>query len=233
MLVNLMICQPQKARCKLPSAKTKVVIVDYQAGNLRSCSKAFEHIAGVENVRVVNQATELEGATHIVLPGQGAFGDCVKQLRKIDGMIEALEEAVKKQGKPFFGICVGMQLLADRGLEFGENKGLGWIGGDVVPMKPADEKLKIPHMGWNDLQLSDEAADHPVLKNVSAGEHAYFVHSYKFQAMNQNDVLSSVEYGGAVTAMVAKDTFIGAQFHPEKSQRLGLKMIENFLGWRP
>ncbi|MGB0843188.1 MAG: imidazole glycerol phosphate synthase subunit HisH [Alphaproteobacteria bacterium] len=213
--------------------KPKVVIVDYQAGNLRSCSKAFEHIAGKDRVRVITKAEELADATHIVLPGQGAFGDCGDQLRKIDGMVEALQDAVRVQGKPFFGICVGMQLLADDGLEFGTHKGLGWIGGTVKPIEPEDASLKIPHMGWNNLDLSEGAQNHPVMAGVQNGDHAYFVHSYKYEAKNKADVISTVEYGGDVTAIVAKDTFIGAQFHPEKSQALGLRMIENFLGWTP
>ena len=213
--------------------KPQVVIVDYQAGNLRSCSKAFEHLAGQDRVKVITTADELAGASHIVLPGQGAFGDCGDQLRKIDGMVEALDQAVRVQGKPFFGICVGMQLLADQGLEFGTHDGLGWVNGSVVPIEPNDASLKIPHMGWNNLELTEGAKTHPVMAGVQNGDHAYFVHSYKFQVANKADVISGVEYGGDVTAIVAKDTFIGAQFHPEKSQSLGLKMIENFLGWRP
>jgi glutamine amidotransferase len=171
----------------------------------------------------------LRAAERIVLPGVGAFGDCRAGLDAIPGMVEALEEAVRKDAKPFFGICVGMQLMAERGLEHGVHQGLGWLEGDVVKIEPSDASLKIPHMGWNELEVVN---GHPLLENMPA-THAYFVHSYAFAASDPSVLVARVDYGGPVTAMVAKDNMVGTQFHPEKSQALGLALIGNFLKWRP
>ena len=206
----------------------KTVIIDYGSGNLRSAAKAFEH-ASVEEVLVSNDPAALQDASHIVLPGVGAFADCKAGLEAVPGMIAALEEQVIKQKKPFLGICVGMQLMATRGLEHGETAGFNWIEGEVVEIKPAEATLKIPHMGWNALEFGKGA--HPVLQGFEAGVHAYFVHSYHFAAANSANVLAGVDYGGKVTAMVGRDNMIGTQFHPEKSQQFGLAFIENFLKW--
>ncbi len=172
-------------------------------------------------------------AEHVVLPGVGAFADCRRGLDAVPGMVEALTEAVRKQGKPFLGICVGAQLLATRGLEYETVEGLGWIPGDVAPIKPSDPELKIPHMGWNTL---DAKRAHPLLDGIRTGPdglHAYFVHSFQIYADNPDDVAATADYGGPVTAIVARDNIVGTQFHPEKSQTLGLALIANFLKWRP
>jgi glutamine amidotransferase len=213
----------------------KAVIIDYGSGNLRSAAKAFERVGADEGlplaVEVTADAAALAGASHIVLPGQGAFGDCNRGLRAVPGMIEALEQAVIGDGRPFFGICVGMQLMATRGLEHGVHQGLGWIDGEVVAMTPADPALKIPHMGWNDLHVL--APDHPVLAGVGEGAHAYFVHSFVFACADDAHLLATADYGGPVTAVVGRDNLVGTQFHPEKSQAAGLRMIANFLRWQP
>jgi glutamine amidotransferase len=213
----------------------KAVIIDYGSGNLRSAAKAFERVGADEGlplaVEVTADAAALAGASHIVLPGQGAFGDCNRGLRAVPGMIEALEQAVIGDGRPFFGICVGMQLMATRGLEHGVHQGLGWIDGEVVAMTPADPALKIPHMGWNDLHVL--APDHPVLAGVGEGAHAYFVHSFVFACADDAHLLATADYGGPVTAVVGRDNMVGTQFHPEKSQAAGLRMIANFLRWQP
>ena len=212
-----------------------VVIIDYGSGNLRSAAKAFEaaNNHGDLNFRieVTNDPDRLRKADRVVLPGVGAFADCKAGLDAIDGMHDALDEVVLKGAKPFLGICVGMQLIAERGLEHGETKGLGWIGGDVVALEPSDKSLKIPHMGWNDLNIA--AVDHPLFQGLKPGSHAYFVHSYHFVASNPNHVLATVDYGGPVTAAIGRDTIVGTQFHPEKSQATGLAFIENFLKWKP
>ncbi|MBU0725656.1 MAG: imidazole glycerol phosphate synthase subunit HisH [Alphaproteobacteria bacterium] len=217
------------------AVSTRAVIIDYGSGNLRSAAKAFERAArdnGIDaTVTVTADAAALRGASHIVLPGVGAFADCKRGLAAVPGMIEALEEQVIRGGKPFLGICVGMQLMADRGLEFETSQGLGWIPGDVVVLKPSDPALKVPHMGWNDLEI--RSGDHPVLAGISTGDHAYFVHSYQLAATHPDHVLASVDYGGPLTAMVGRDNLVGTQFHPEKSQEAGLRLIANFLGWRP
>ena len=214
-----------------------VAIVDYGSGNLHSAQKAFERAAreaGVSTpILVTNDAEKVAAAERIVLPGVGAFADCRRGLDAVPGMVEALHEAVKKRGVPFLGICVGMQLLASRGLEFETVEGLGWIPGDVKRIAPGDPTLKIPHMGWNTLDLRRA---HPLLKGVPTGPgglHAYFVHSFALNASNPDDVVATADYAGAVTAMVARENVAGVQFHPEKSQALGLKLIANFLGWRP
>jgi imidazole glycerol-phosphate synthase subunit HisH len=206
----------------------KTVIIDYGSGNLRSVAKAFEH-ASVEDVLVTNDPAELVSASHIVLPGVGAFADCKMGLQALPGMIEALNTQVIENKKPFLGICVGMQLMATLGREHGETAGFDWIAGEVVEIAPGDATLKIPHMGWNALNFDPKA--HPVLNGFEAGIHAYFVHSYYFATANADNVLASVDYGGPVTAMIGRDNIIGTQFHPEKSQQFGLAFIENFLKW--
>jgi len=214
-----------------------VVIIDYGSGNLHSAAKAFERAAGESGIssriRVTSDPEAVRAADRIVLPGVGAFADCRRGLDAVTGMVEALEESVRRKGRPFLGICVGMQLLASRGLEYVVTPGLGWIPGDVAPIVPNDETLKIPHMGWNTLHRED---DHSLLDGIETGPqglHAYFVHSYALNAERGEDVLAVTDHGGPVTAMVARDNIAGTQFHPEKSQTLGLKLIANFLGWTP
>lgn len=221
-----------------------VAIVDYGSGNLRSAAKAFEREAGDRPVLVTGQAGDLDRAGHIVLPGVGAFGDCAAGLRALPGMIEALTENVIRAGKPFLGICVGMQLMATRGLEHGTHEGLGWIDGEVVPLardlpempmavegETPPGGLKVPHMGWNELVF--DGGSHPVFAGLAPGVHTYFVHSYQFRAADPAMVLAEVDYGGPVTAAVGRDNMVGTQFHPEKSQAVGLALIANFLAWRP
>lgn len=215
----------------------KVAIVDYGSGNLRSAAKAFERAARdaglAADIMVTSEPEAVHGADRVVLPGVGAFGDCAAGLRAIPGMVDALTEAVRKEGKPFFGICVGMQLMATRGLEHGVHEGLDWIGGDVVVMRPSDPALKIPHMGWNTLT---QTRPHPLLDGIETGDsglHAYFVHSYFLDSASAADIVANTDYGGRLTAMVARDNMAGTQFHPEKSQVLGLALIGNFLKWRP
>lgn len=211
----------------------QIAIIDYGSGNLRSAAKAFERAgrdAGlVADVLVTSDPDAVRAAERIVLPGVGAFGDCRAGLDAIPGMVEALEEAVRREAKPFFGICVGMQLMAERGLEHGVHEGLGWLEGDVVKIEPSDPSLKIPHMGWNELEIVN---GHPLLEDMPA-THAYFVHSYAFAVSDPSVLVARVDYGGPVTAMVARDNMVGTQFHPEKSQALGLALIGNFLKWRP
>jgi len=212
----------------------KVVIIDYGSGNLRSAAKAFERAASEAGlsaeVLVTADPAALKSADRVVLPGVGAFGDCQAGLRAVPGLAEALSEAALKDAKPFFGICVGMQLLAEQGLEHGTYEGLGWIPGKVEALQPNDPSLKIPHMGWNAL---DMAKPHPVLDGLPQDAHAYFVHSYAFTVENADHLLATVDYGGPVTAMIGRDNLIGSQFHPEKSQLVGLKIISNFLKWNP
>ena len=213
-----------------------VAIIDYGSGNLRSAAKAFEraaHEAGLAREIVVTaNADVVAGADRVVLPGVGAFRDCREGLVARDGMLDALHAAVRTRAQPFLGICVGMQLMATRGLEHGETPGFGWISGDVVPITPSDAALKIPHMGWNELEIT--ARDHPLLSQFAGqSAHAYFVHSYQLVTENDDDVLARVEYGGAITAAVGRDNMIGTQFHPEKSQATGLALIEAFLRWAP
>jgi imidazole glycerol-phosphate synthase subunit HisH len=212
-----------------------IALVDVGSGNLRSAAKALERVAadlpGGAVVHTTSDPHLVARADRIVLPGQGAFADVAAGLARIDGLREALEQAVRVKARPYLGICVGMQLMADRGREHGDHAGLGWIGGDVVPIAPADRALKVPQMGWNDLDLLQPA--HPVLRNVVPGEHAYFVHSYKFDVQDRADLLAQVEYGGQVAAIVGRDNLVGTQFHPEKSQAVGLKLLAAFLAWRP
>ena len=213
-----------------------IAIVDYGSGNLRSAAKAFERAArgtGSGAVRVTSDPGDVAAAERIVLPGVGAFADCRRGLAALSGMVEALNEAVIEKGKPFLGICVGSQLMAERGLEKGVSEGLGWIKGDVVEISPADPALKIPHMGWNTL---DPARPHALLDGIPTGPDgldAYFVHSYHIAASDPAEVVASADYGGPVTAIVGRDNWAGTQFHPEKSQALGLALIANFLMWRP
>jgi glutamine amidotransferase len=214
-----------------------VAIIDYGSGNLHSALKAFERAAREADmgreVKVTSRPEDALAAEHIVLPGVGAFADCRRGLAAVPGMVEALEEAVRKRGRPFLGICVGAQLMATRGLEHEVVAGLDWIPGDVAPIKPRDPALKIPHMGWNTL---DVKRSHPLLEGLRTGAgglHAYFVHSYQLYADDLGDVVATADYGGPVTAVVARDNIAGTQFHPEKSQTLGLALIANFLNWRP
>lgn len=205
-----------------------VAIIDHGSGNLRSAAKAFAHAGG--DVVVTARADDVARASRIVLPGVGAFGDCRAGLMALDGMVEALEDAVLRRGVPFLGICVGMQLMASRGLEGAVQDGLGWIDGTVEAIAPDDKALKVPHMGWNNLRIHQA---HPLLAGLGAAPHMYFVHGYHLAAARNADVLATADHGGAVTAMVARGNIAGTQFHPEKSQALGLRLIENFLTWTP
>jgi imidazole glycerol-phosphate synthase subunit HisH len=215
----------------------QVAIIDYGSGNLHSAAKAFERCAregGTEAaIKVTSEPQDVLDADRLVLPGVGAFADCKEGLANIPGMIEALEETVRVKGRPFLGICVGLQLMAERGLEHGVTPGLGWIEGEVRAIEPEDAALKIPHMGWNTLDVRRE---HKLLDGVSTGEaglHAYFVHSYHLVSVRKDDLVAETDYGGPVTAMIARDNMVGTQFHPEKSQKLGLALIRNFLAWTP
>jgi len=214
-----------------------VAIIDYGSGNLHSAAKAFERAAREEGsrlaVKVTSKPEDLRQAERIVLPGVGAFADCRQGLVDIPGMIEALEEAVKARGKPFLGICVGLQLMAMRGLEHGLTPGLGWIEGEVRAIAPGDPALKIPHMGWNTLDLARKHALFEGIPTGEAGLNAYFVHSYHLVPTGAETLVATTDYGGPITAFVAKDNMAGSQFHPEKSQKLGLALITNFLKWKP
>lgn len=214
-----------------------LVLIDYGSGNLRSAAKAFERAAsdlGLETqVKISGDPDAIAGADRIVLPGVGAYGQCTTALHAIPGLVEALQEATHEKGRPFLGICVGMQLLATRGLEHGAHKGLDWIGGDVVRLEPDDASLKIPHMGWNTVTLTDGGRSHPVFGKLPDNGFAYFVHSYHYRAAEEAHVLGRTEYGGQVVALVGRDTIIGTQFHPEKSQAYGLGLLSAFLEWRP
>ena len=214
-----------------------VAIVDYGSGNLHSAAKAFERAARDSGhdqpIIVTNDPAVVASADRVVLPGVGAFADCRRGLDGVDGMVAALEEAVHHKGRPFFGICVGMQLLAERGREYEVTDGLGWIAGEVDRIVPSDPQLKIPHMGWNTLNV---ARPHKLVDGLTLGPqglHAYFVHSYALKVAERVDLVAEADYGGPVTAIVARDNIVGTQFHPEKSQRLGLALIANFLNWKP
>ena len=214
-----------------------VAIVDYGSGNLHSAAKAFERAARDSGhdqpILVTSRPDDIARADRIVLPGVGAFADCRRGLDEIPGMIDALEQRVRKDGRPFFGICVGMQLMAERGREYQVTPGLGWIAGEVDKIAPSDPDLKIPHMGWNTLDLRKA---HPLLEEIPLGPdglHAYFVHSYELKTVRPGDLVARTEYGGPLTAIVGRDNMVGTQFHPEKSQRLGLRLIANFLKWKP
>jgi len=214
-----------------------VAIVDYGSGNLHSAAKAFERAARdaglAEAIVVTSDPEQIARADRVVLPGVGAFADCRRGLDGIAGMIDALEQNVRQRGRPFFGICVGMQLMAERGREYQVTPGLGWIAGEVDRIAPSDPNLKIPHMGWNTLNMSKP---HPLLADIPLGPdglHAYFVHSYELKVAQRSDLVAQADYGGPLTAIVGRDNMVGTQFHPEKSQRLGLALIANFLKWTP
>lgn len=218
--------------------KKTIAIIDYGSGNLRSAAKAFEHVIEEKGldaaVLVTDQAEDVAKADRLVLPGQGAFGDCMNGLSFVTGMLDALQEAVIEQKKPFLGICVGMQLMATRGLEHGDHAGLDWIPAEVGPIEPSDASFKIPHMGWNNTSLSDSGRHHPVLQGITETKnHFYFVHSFMVQCRDTQHMLAFTDYGGRVTAAIGRDNMIGVQFHPEKSQDAGLKLIENFIDWTP
>lgn len=227
-------------------SKETVVIIDYGSGNLRSAQKAFEHVivnqAMDARVLVSSRPEDVRAANRIVLPGQGAFGDCMSNLQNTSGMIEALEEVVLEKGRPFLGICVGMQLLATRGLEHGVHTGLNWVPGQVVPMaeRIKDKSLKIPHMGWNALNipsLGEQDNRHFVLRSIESSgnglDHYYFVHSFMFECEYNHHILALADYGGVFAAAVGRDNIAGVQFHPEKSQEAGLRLISDFMHWRP
>mgnify|MGYP006306028029 CR=1 FL=1 len=208
-------------------------LIDYDSGNLHSAEKAFQRMAaevGAGPVVVTSDPDAVAKADRVVLPGDGAFPACRRGLRSFDGLEEALVEAVEVRALPFLGICVGMQMLATWGREYEDVQGFGWVPGEVVRIEPSDPALKVPHMGWNDLVVDRR---HPVLDGLETGDHAYFVHSYAMQVENDEDLLAHVDYGGRVTAIVAHGTVVGTQFHPEKSQRAGLRLIANFLRWAP
>lgn len=231
-------------------SKEKIVIIDYGSGNLRSAAKAFEHVI-IEHglnaeVCVSGKTEDIVTADRLILPGQGAFGDCIENLLSVEGLLEAMEQRVLKDGVPFLGICVGMQLLATRGLEHGSHAGLNWIPGQVVPLSERieDEALKIPHMGWNEVFTASyegvsaaQDNQHFVLRSTESGEadaiHYYFVHSYMFECEYSHHILGLTHYGVDFAAVVGRDNIIGVQFHPEKSQDAGLEMIANFLRWVP
>lgn len=208
-------------------------IIDYESGNLHSAEKAFQRMAAeldAGEVVVTSDADVVAKADRLVLPGDGAFPACAAELRGHKGIYDAMVEAVEVKGRPFLGICVGMQLMATIGREYEETSGLNWVGGEVVKITPKDAGLKVPHMGWNDLVI-----DHPhaILAGVESGQHVYFVHSYHFQVTNPAERIAHVDYAGDITAIIGRDTMVGMQFHPEKSQHVGLKMIGNFLSWAP
>ncbi len=214
-----------------------VAIVDYGSGNLHSAAKAFERAARESGhdqpIEVTDKPDVVAKADRVVLPGVGAFADCRHGLDAIDGMIDALEEAVRRNGRPFFGICVGMQLMAERGREYQVTPGLGWIPGEVDRIAPRDPSLKIPHMGWNTLNA---LKPHPLFDGIPTGAdglHGYFVHSYELKPSQRSDLVAQADYGGPLTAAVGRDNIVGTQFHPEKSQKLGLALIANFLKWKP
>lgn len=211
-----------------------VALIDYGSGNLRSAAKALARAANEaatgHEIVVTDQPNVAARAERIVLPGVGAFADCMNGLNGVPGMVDALKEAVLVRHVPFLGICVGMQLLARVGREFGDHAGLGWIEGEVVRMTPSDPNLKIPHMGWNNLNI---ARTHPLLSDIAPGEHAYFVHSFIIRPEKDADVLATADYGGAFAAAIGRDNVAGTQFHPEKSQATGLNLLTNFLKWRP
>jgi glutamine amidotransferase len=210
----------------------KTALIDYGSGNLASAAKALMRAANGTEAQIVTTAEPeiVRSAERIVLPGVGAFADCMRGLAAIPGMIEVLREKVLQQGAPFLGICVGMQLLATVGVEFGRHAGLGWIAGEVVKIAPDDGALKIPHMGWNELKILQP---HALLTGIENGAHAYFVHSFELKPTLPDDLIATTDYGGPLTAMVGNENIAGTQFHPEKSQATGLRLLENFLHWKP
>lgn len=213
------------------------VLVDYDSGNLHSAEKAFQRMSlevGGGDVMVSSKPEDVLRADRIVLPGDGAFPACRNALtRDRAALFEAIVETVVNKGRPFMGICVGMQMMATWGREYEDTKGFDWIGGEIAKITPSNTSLKVPHMGWNDLVLDESAAKHPVLDGIESGNHAYFVHSYSFRVADPAHRLAHVDYGGDITAVVGRDNMIGMQFHPEKSQTTGLRMISNFLSWAP
>ncbi|HEY4164156.1 MAG TPA: imidazole glycerol phosphate synthase subunit HisH [Dongiaceae bacterium] len=212
-----------------------VVVVDYGAGNLKSAVKALAAAGKTSSLEIIATADpeRVRRADRIVLPGVGAFADCKRGLEAQPGLLEALRDAVIDKARPFLGICVGMQLMATLGIEYGEHPGLDWIKGRVERLTPNDPALKIPQIGWNDLQVTQGTGMHPIFSGLPAAPHAYFVHSYHFVAARESDVLARIDYGGPVTAAVGRGNLVGVQFHPEKSQTVGLRLLENFLNWRP
>ncbi len=222
-------------------AKETLLIIDYGSGNLRSAQKSFEHVCKNNNhdlnILISDKPEDILKADRIVLPGQGAFKDCMGNLKSNTGMIDALNEAVLEKATPFLGICVGMQLMASRGMEHGVTAGLGWIEGEVIPMNITDKSLKIPHMGWNELHYlsANNTQDnrHFVLRSADSSENFYFVHSFVFQCTYNHHCLAMTEYGGLIPAVVGRDNMIGVQFHPEKSHEPGLTLLSNFLDWKP
>lgn len=208
-----------------------VALIDYGSGNLRSAEKALRRVAGERaEIVVTSDPGAVARADRVVLPGVGAFAACMAALADRDGLVEAMTEAVQGRGSPFLGVCVGMQLLATRGLEFGETPGLGWIEGDVVRMEPANPALKVPHMGWNALEV---VRGHPLLEGEPQGAHMYFTHSFALKPADRDDVVARADHGGLFVAAVARGNVAGVQFHPEKSQASGLRLLANFLEWRP
>jgi glutamine amidotransferase len=213
----------------LAAAPLHIAILDYGAGNLRSVAKAVEQVAPAgSRISLTTNAAELATASHIILPGVGAFADCMKGLQSLTGMIAALEKRVLVEGTPFLGICVGMQMLLQASHEHGTHQGLGWFEGEVLPLSPADKSLKIPQMGWNDLLLNP-ALPAPLFAGITTGEHAYFVHSYHCAMQHKQEISATVDFGGCVTAAIWRDNLHAVQFHPEKSQRMGLQLFQNFL----
>jgi glutamine amidotransferase len=210
----------------------RTALIDYGSGNLASAAKALMRAAEGTAAEIITTADPdiVRGAERIVLPGVGAFADCMRGLSAVPGMVEVLRERVLQQGAPFLGICVGMQLLATVGVEFGRHAGLGWIAGEVVKITPNDPNLKIPHMGWNELKILQP---HKLLDGIETGAHAYFVHSFELRPTLPDDLISTTDYGGPLTAMVGNENIAGTQFHPEKSQATGLRLLENFLRWKP
>jgi glutamine amidotransferase len=209
------------------------VLVDYDSGNLHSAEKAFQRMAleaDAGEILVSSRADDIARADRIVLPGDGAFPSCRRALGSYSGLFEAIEEAVTVRARPFLGICVGMQMMASWGREYEDVAGFGWVRGEVVKIAPNQPALKVPHMGWNDLVIDHP---HPVLAGLSTGDHAYFVHSYHFRVENPTERLAHCDYGGDITAIIGRDTMVGMQFHPEKSQAAGLRLISNFLTWKP
>jgi imidazole glycerol-phosphate synthase subunit HisH len=209
-----------------------VALIDYGSGNLASAAKALARAATDTGHQIITTSDPdvVRAAERVVLPGVGAFADCMQGLSAVPGMVTALREKVLKEGAPFLGICVGMQLLATVGREFGQHVGLGWIAGEVVKIEPSDATLKIPHMGWNELTI---AQPHPLLDGIESGAHAYFVHSYHFKPTLPDDLLATTDYGEPLTAVIGNENIVGTQFHPEKSQATGLKLLANFLKWKP
>jgi glutamine amidotransferase len=212
----------------------EIAIIDYGSGNLRSVAKAFEKAIKEETldeykVIMATSAKDIANSSHIVLPGVGAFGDCKQGLSSIPDLTEAIEDAAFNKGLPLLGICVGMQLMATTGHEYGTHQGLDWVKGAVVPIDSKDKTLKIPHMGWNNISTTN----HPIFDGIENGSHAYFVHSYHFKCEDEKDIIATTDYGQTITAAIAKDNIVGTQFHPEKSQAIGIKLISNFLKWKP